>query len=96
MTAYLIARIHVTDMDQYQNYIKLTPAIVEQYGGKFIARGGDVITLEGENETRRVVLLEFPSVEQAQAFYNSDDYQHAITVRDGAATAQFIVINGVS
>jgi uncharacterized protein (DUF1330 family) len=96
MTAYLIARIHVTDMEQYQNYIKLTPAIVEQYGGKFIARGGDVITLEGENETRRVVLLEFPSVEQAQAFYNSDDYQHAITVREGAATAQFIVINGVS
>jgi len=95
MTAYLIARIDVTDMEQYKEYTKLTPAVVEQFGGKFIARGGDVVTLEGEAENRRIVLLEFPSVEQAQAFYDSPGYQAAKAVRAGAATAQFIVINGV-
>ena len=95
MAAYLIARVTVTDMEQYQAYMKLTPAIIEKFGGKFIARGSDVVTLEGPEETNRVVLVEFPSVEQAQAFYNSEEYQHAISLRKGAADAQFIVLDGV-
>jgi len=96
MTAYLIARITVTDPEQYKEYTKLTPAAIEAYGGKFIVRGGEVLTLEGETENRRVVVLEFPSIEQAQAFYQSDAYQAAIKVRENAATAQFIVVPGVS
>lgn len=95
MSAYMIVRVNVTDMQQYQEYMKLTPTIVQQYGGKFIARGGDTLTLEGDPETRRVVLVEFESKEQAQAFYNSDEYQHAISVRQNAAEAQFIVVDGV-
>lgn len=95
MSAYMIVRVKVTDMTQYQEYMKLTPAIVEEFGGTFIARGGDVLTLEGEDETRRVVLVAFPSVEQAKAFYNSEAYQAAIAVRKDAAEAQFIVIEGV-
>ena len=92
MTAYLIARVDVTDMDQYKKYMALSPGIIEKYGGKFIARGGDVITLEGEAETRRMVLVEFPSAQIAQDFYNSDEYQAAIKVRENAADGQFIVI----
>ena len=95
MAAYLIARVTVTDMEQYQAYMKLTPAIIEKFGGKFIARGSNVVTLEGPEETNRVVLVEFPSVEQAQAFYNSEEYQHAISLRKDAADAQFIVLDGV-
>ncbi|MEM7345627.1 MAG: DUF1330 domain-containing protein [Chloroflexota bacterium] len=95
MTAYLIAKVDVTDMDQYKNYIKVTPGIIEQFGGRFIARGGEVATLEGPEETRRVVLLEFPSMEQAKAFYNSDEYQAAIKIREGAATGSFIAVDGL-
>ena len=95
MTAYHIARINVTDMDQYKEYIKLSPGIVAAHGGKFIVRGGDVLTLEGEEETNRVVVLEFPSKEAAETFYKSDEYQDAIKVRENAATAQFIVVDGV-
>ncbi len=95
MPAYMIVRVNVTDMTQYQEYMKLTPAILEQYGAKFIARGGDVLTLEGEKETGRVVLVEFPSMEQARVFYNSPEYQAAIELRKDAAEAQFIVIEGV-
>lgn len=95
MPAYMIARINVTDMEQYQKYTGVTPAIVEKYGGKFIARGGELITLEGEAETRRVVILEFPTKEQIVTWYNSPEYQEAIKIREGAATAQFIVIDGV-
>jgi uncharacterized protein (DUF1330 family) len=96
MVAYLIVRMKVTDMEQYREYMKLTPAIIEKFGGKFIVRGGDVLTLEGEPETRRIVVVEFPSVEVAQSFYNSDEYQHAISVRKDASEGQFIVVAGVS
>lgn len=95
MVAYMIARVNVTDMTQYQEYMKLTPAIVEAYGGKFIARGGDVLTLEGQDETRRVILVEFPTRQDAENFYQSDAYQAAIAVRKDAAEAQFIVLDGV-
>lgn len=95
MTAYLIARINVTDMEQYKNYMKLSPGIIQKYGGKFLARGGGLITLEGEEETNRVVLVEFPSSAVAQEFYQSDEYQAAIKVRENAADGQFIVIDGV-
>lgn len=96
MTAYLIVRVNVTDTAQYQEYMKLSPGIIEQFGGKFMVRGGEKITLEGPEETGRVVLIEFPSVEQARAFYESPEYQHAISVRAGAATGQFVVVEGVS
>lgn len=95
MPAYVIVRVKVTDMEQYQEYMTLTPATIEQYGGKFIARGGDVITLEGDKENHRVVLLQFETIEAAKIWYHSDDYQSAIAVRKNAADAQFIVINGV-
>ena len=95
MTAYIIARVDVTDMTQYKEYTKLTPAIIEKFGGKFIARGGEVTTLEGEDETRRVVLLEFPSAQAAKDFYASEEYQAAIKVRENASDGQFIVVDGL-
>lgn len=94
MTAYLIARVDVTDWERYRAYMQLTPALVEGHGGQFISRGGEVTTLEGEEETRRVVLLKFPSVERAVSFYESAGYQEARAVREGAANAQFIVVPG--
>lgn len=94
MTAYLIARVDVTDWDAYREYMKLTPPLVEAHGGKFIARGGEVVTLEGEEETRRVVLLEFPSVADAQTFFDSPGYSEARAVRANAAEAQFVVVSG--
>ena len=94
MSAYLIAKVNVTDMEQYKEYMKLTPAIIEKFGGKFIARGGQMVTLEGPEENNRLVLVEFPSFERVVEFYNSDEYQHAVSVREGAATASFIALDG--
>lgn len=95
MTAYIIARVDVTDMDQYKQYMKVTPGIIEQFEGRFIARGGDMVTLEGPEETSRVIIVEFPSFERAKAFYESEAYQAAKAVRAGAATASFIALDGV-
>jgi uncharacterized protein (DUF1330 family) len=94
MSAYIVARIEVTDRQQYSEYTKVTPAAIGRYGGRFLARGGDTITLEGSSETRRVVILEFPTLSQAKAFYHSDEYQAAKRLREGAATADFLAVDG--
>lgn len=95
MSAYLIARISVTDPDAFVEYTKRSPAVIEKYGGRYLARGGRTVSLEGEADARRVVLIEFDSVEQAEAFYRSPEYQDAKTYREGAAIGEFMVVDGV-
>ena len=95
MPAYIIARVEVTDWTKYREYTQATPAAIARYGGKFIIRGGDVVNLEGEPETRRLVVIEFPTLEQAKTFYNSPEYGAAKKLRAGAAIGQFIAVNGV-
>ncbi len=95
MAAYIIVRMHVTDMEQYKEYTKAAPDVVAQYGGRFIVRGGATVTLEGPEEKDRIVVLEFPSLDQAKAFYGSEEYTAAIKLREGAVTAQFIAVAGV-
>ncbi len=94
MTAYLIVRVEVTDPVQYEDYKKLTPAAIEAAGGKFIVRGGEHETLEGEPDSRRIVVAEFETIEAAKAFYNSELYVEARRVRDGAANMQMVVVQG--
>lgn len=94
MPAYIIAFIDVTDSERYAQYMQLTPAAIAQYGGKFIVRGGENLTLEGPPENRRIVVLEFPTFEQAKTFFDSPEYRHAKSFREGAARASFILVNG--
>jgi uncharacterized protein (DUF1330 family) len=94
MAAYIVGRMDVTDWDKYREYTKVTPGIIEKYEGKFMVRGGDMVTLEGPEESQRIVLLEFPTFEKAKAFYISPEYQEARKLRAGAATGQLIAIKG--
>jgi uncharacterized protein (DUF1330 family) len=93
--AYLLVQVAVTNTQQYGEYTKLSPAIIEKFGGRFLARGGRSTTLEGTAAPSRVVVIEFPSYERAQAFYNSPEYVAARKVRAGAATAQFVLVEGL-
>ena len=95
MAAYIIVRMHVTDMEHYKEYAKVTPDVVAQYGGRFIVRGGATVTLEGPEEKDRIVVLEFPSLDQAKVFYGSEEYAAAAKLREGAASAQFVAVEGV-
>ena len=95
MVAYIIAQVDVTDVEQYKQYTALTPAIIADHGGRFIVRGGRTVALEGEDDSRRVVVIEFPSLEQAEDFYKSPAYQKAKAMRAGAADARFIAVEGV-
>ena len=94
MPAYIIVLVDVTDRERYADYMKVTPSVIAEFGGRFVARGGKTETLEGLPETRRVILLEFPSYELASAFYQSHEYQRAKALRNGAAHATFILVDG--
>jgi len=94
--AYLIARVTITDPEQYRHYLNATPAIIEKYGGKAIAQSTDPITLEGPDETRRIVILQFPSVDKAKEFYHSPEYQEARKLREGAAVGELVVVEGIA
>lgn len=91
---YIIAQVDVTNPQQYAEYAKLTPALVEKAGGRFLARGGQTASLEGPAPRSRVVIIEFPSFERAQAFYNSPEYVAVRKLREGAAVAQFVAVEG--
>ncbi len=93
--AYLLVQVDVTNPGQYQEYSKLTPGIVAKYGGRYLARAGRTATLEGPPARARVVVIEFPSMDRARAFYDSAEYVAARKVREGAGTAQFVVVEGV-
>ena len=94
MPAYLVVRLEVTDWDRYREYTKATPEVVTRYGGKFLVRGGQILTLEGKPETRRLVVIEFPSLQRIQDFFNSPDYSKVKQLREGAAVAQFLAVEG--
>lgn len=94
MPAYIIANVTLTDAEKYEAYKALAPAAIAAHGGRYLARGGQMKTLEGEPESRRVVILEFPSLEAAETFYNSAEYVAAREKRRGAAEMQLILVDG--
>jgi uncharacterized protein (DUF1330 family) len=97
MAAYIIADVKVSDPEKYKGYTALTPHAINVAGGRFIVRGGQHEVLEGQWTPSRVVMIEFPTIAQAKAFYNSALYQEAKAKRAGA-TGYFnmIVVDGVA
>ena len=96
MTAYVINDMEITDPVLFEEYKKLSPATVAQYGGRFLARGGRTETLEGDWSPKRLVILEFPSVEQARAWADSAEYAPAKRLRQLASKSNLIVVEGAA
>ena len=95
MPAYVIAHIDVKDPIRYEDYKKMSPISIEKYGGRFIARGGKTEVLEGAWQPKRLVLLEFPSVERAREWWASDDYAPAKALRQATSVGDMIVVEGL-
>jgi uncharacterized protein (DUF1330 family) len=95
MPAYVINDMEVTNPQLLEDYKKLSPPTVAQYGGKFLARGGAVEKVEGDWAPKRLVILEFPTVEQAKAWVNSTEYAPARRLRQQASRSNIIVVEGV-
>ncbi len=95
MSAYVVVEVEVQDPERYETYKQLAPPSIAQYGGRYVARGGEVATLEGTWSPKRLVILEFPSVEQAKAWWSSTEYAEAKALRQATARTQMIVVAGL-
>ena len=95
MSAYLICQVEIHDVEVYRQYTIKSPAIIAAHGGKILVRGGATVTIEGTENNRRIVVVEFPSMDAALAFYNSPEYQAAKLIRAPASDAQFLIAQGV-
>ena len=94
MAAYVIVDIEVTDPVGYEEYKKMAHAAVVQYGGRYLARGGPNETLEGDWRAKRLVILEFPSAEQARKWHDSPDYAPALALRNRTARTNMVLVEG--
>jgi uncharacterized protein (DUF1330 family) len=94
MAAYLLVDCKVTNPAQYEQYKKLAQVAVAQHGGRYIVRGGETVVLEGSWQPNRMVVLEFPDLEQARAFYDSPEYRTARAARAGAASMNMVAVAG--
>jgi uncharacterized protein (DUF1330 family) len=95
MAAYVLGRVAVSNLEQYKKYGEASTAVAAKFGGKFLVRGGQTISLEGPVDARRMVIIEFPSLRHAQDWYQSPEYQAAKTLREGVAVAEFLAVEGV-
>jgi uncharacterized protein (DUF1330 family) len=94
--AYIVVETDIHDPDQYELYKQSSPAAVAAGGGRFIARGGELVVLEGDWRPKRLVLLEFSDLEAAKRFYASPEYQEAKRLRDGAAGFNMVAVEGLA
>jgi uncharacterized protein (DUF1330 family) len=95
MPAYVIVDVEINDPDRYREYVQMVPESIEAYGGRFIVRGGQAENLEGDWEPKRVVVIEFESLERAKEWWASDQYAAPKALRQSASTARMIVAKGV-
>ena len=95
MPAYIVVEVEVHDKDRYETYKQMVPPSLAAYGGRFIVRGGEVETLEGEWQPKRLVIVEFPSAERAKEWWASEAYAEAKALRQATARTQMIVVEGV-
>jgi len=95
MSAYVIVEVNVHDTALFEEYHKLVPATIAKYGGKYLVRGGATDSKEGGWAPKRVVVLEFPTMDQARKWYHSADYAPALAMRLKAAKNRMIIVDGV-
>ncbi|MEN9671497.1 MAG: hypothetical protein RL018_1774 [Pseudomonadota bacterium] len=92
--AYLIGQITVTNPEAYAVYASQVPQTIAAFGGQYLVRGGHASQIEGTSQGERNVVIEFPSREAAQAWYNSDAYQAIISHRLNNATGALVLADG--
>ncbi len=95
MAAYFIADLDVTDPKGIEEYRQGVPATIAKYGGRYLVRGGACSKLEGQWEPKRLVVLEFPTMEQAKRWYESPDYRELKALRFKTAKTNLVLVEGV-
>lgn len=94
MSGYIVLEVVVRDPAAYEQYKQLASATVAAYRGRYLVRGGAAETLEGSWRPSRLVILEFPSVDQARAWWASPEYAPAKAIRQGCADTEMLLVEG--
>ncbi len=94
--AYIIAEIEVVDATAYEGYKSAVVPIVAKYSGRYIVRGGQIKTVEGEAPKGRVVVIEFANLAAAQAFLESDEYRPIADIRHNTAKSRIMIVEGMT
>ena len=94
MPVYLIIDITVTDPDVYGEFVERVPAVVEQYGGRYLARSAEVSTMVGDWQPEWIVLIEFETIEQVQEFFAAPEYLALVPLREQSAATRAIIVEG--
>lgn len=95
MAAYVIAQQEVTDPVVFEEYVRGMGELIPASNGRFLARGGATELVVGDQEPHRLVLVEFESLEAAQAYTRSAEYQRLGEIRDRSCNASVIIVDGV-
>ena len=95
MAAYFIVNVDVKDAERYADYIRAAPASIAKYGGKYLVRGGTSQKMEGSYDPKRVVILEFESLERARQWWASEEYRAAKALRQATSVTDMILVQGV-
>ena len=96
MTAYIIADVSVTDAEKMAAYRVWSTKAMQEHGAEILVRGGDFDVLEGPWTPGRLVVRKFTDRAAAKAFYDSQTYRHARTLREGAGVMRMVVVDGVN
>ena len=96
MPAYLISDVSVKDAEAFQAYRSRAATSIEQHGGRYLVRGGPIDILEGSWAPTTIIIVEFPDIERAQAWYSSPEYAAALAFRDSALSRNLILVDGIS
>ncbi|MGO9175733.1 MAG: DUF1330 domain-containing protein [Syntrophales bacterium] len=94
MPVYLIIDVAVIDPEVYAEYVKQIPAVVERYGGGYLARGGDVVPLTADWRPQRIILIKFESIDQVHDCFTSPEYLALAPLREESTTSRAIIIEG--
>jgi uncharacterized protein (DUF1330 family) len=95
MPAYVIGEIEITHPAAYEDYKKSVGPVLQKFGGKFLARGGKVVPLEGDWAPKRLVIVEFESMQRTLEWYHSPEYAPVKAMRQAASTGNQLIVEGV-
>lgn len=96
MAAYLIANVEINNSEKFKEYMAATPNILKKYSGRFLVRGGELWIAEGDWNPKRLVVVEFDTLEQAKEFWNSEDYRPLKELRQSSAYTDMIFVDGIT
>jgi uncharacterized protein (DUF1330 family) len=96
VAGYLIANLDVTDAAKFEENREKVMPIIKKFGGRYLVRGGELRRLEGNLPLHRLVVLEFPTLDAAQRFYDSAEYQPILKLRLDSAQSDVVLAEGYS